>query len=54
MTAAPSEEQIRGLTFATTTEEQKRESRESWSAVDVIASCAVLGAIIAAYLYFTG
>jgi len=54
MTAAPSEEQIRGLTFATTTAEQRQESRDSWSAVDVIASLVVLGAIIAAYMYFTG
>jgi SSS family solute:Na+ symporter len=54
MTAAPSEEQIRGLTFATTTDEQRRESRASWNAIDVLASLAVMGAIIAAYLYFTG
>jgi SSS family solute:Na+ symporter len=54
MTAPPSEEQIRGLTFATTTEEQRRESRESWNAVDVIASVAVVVAIVVAYLYFTG
>ncbi|HYO25136.1 MAG TPA: sodium:solute symporter [Lacipirellulaceae bacterium] len=54
LTAAPNEKQIEGLTFATITPEQRRESRASWNAVDVIASCAVLAAIVAAYLYFTG
>lgn len=54
LTAAPSEEQIRGLTFATTTEEQKRESRATWSGLDVIATIALLGAIVAAYSYFRG
>ena len=54
MTAAPSEAQISGLTFATTTEEQKRESRESWSGLDVVASVALLAAIVAAYMYFRG
>ncbi len=54
MTEAPNEKQIEGLTFATITPEQKRESRASWSAIDVVASCVVLGAIVAAYLFFTG
>jgi SSS family solute:Na+ symporter len=54
LTEAPSDEQIRGLTYATTTEEQKRESRESWSTIDILASCVVLVAIVAAYLYFRG
>ncbi|WP_428308223.1 sodium:solute symporter [Lacipirellula sp.] len=53
-TAPPDERQIEGLTFATVTDEQKRESRASWSAVDVVSSVAVLAAIVAAYLYFTG
>jgi SSS family solute:Na+ symporter len=54
MTAAPNERQIQGLTYGTRTAEQKRESRASWSALDVIASAVVLAAIIAAYLYFRG
>jgi solute:Na+ symporter, SSS family len=54
MTAAPSETQIRGLTFATTTDEQKAESRSSWSGIDVAASITLLAAIVAAYLYFRG
>ncbi len=54
LTAAPSEERIRGLTFGTLTAEHRRESRSSWSAGDVIASGVVLAAIGAAYLYFRG
>jgi len=54
LTAPPSEAQIRGLTFATTTDEQKQESRDSWSTLDVVATVALLGAIVAAYSYFRG
>jgi SSS family solute:Na+ symporter len=53
-TAAPPGEQIRGLTFGTETAAQRAETRASWNGVDVIASLVVLGAILAAYLYFTG
>jgi len=53
-TAEPSEEQIRGLTFATTTPEQKAATRASWERWDVIASGIVIVLIIAAYLYFRG
>ncbi|MEX2092745.1 MAG: sodium:solute symporter [Pirellulales bacterium] len=53
-TAAPSEEKIRGLTFGTLTDEHRRESRESWGTADVLSSVAVLAAIIAAYVYFSG
>jgi SSS family solute:Na+ symporter len=51
---APSEEKIRGLTFATTTAEQRAESRASWSSGDVFASGFVLVLILLAYLYFRG
>jgi SSS family solute:Na+ symporter len=54
LTSPPNEQQITGLTFATVTAEQKRESRASWSAIDVIASFGVMAAIVAAYLYVTG
>ena len=54
MTAPPSATQISGLTFATTTDAQKQESRESWSALDVVATVALLAAIVAAYSYFRG
>ncbi|RME92304.1 MAG: Na+/glucose cotransporter [Verrucomicrobia bacterium] len=54
LTPAPAEERIRGLTFATTTPEQRAESRASWNAWDVLASLGVLALILAAYLYFRG
>jgi solute:Na+ symporter, SSS family len=54
MTPAPNEEQIKGLTFATATDEDKAHTRASWQARDVIASFAILAAIIGAYLYFRG
>lgn len=53
-TEAPSLERIRGLTYATVTEEQRLQSRRSWAWGDVIASALVLVGIAAAYLYFTG
>lgn len=54
LTAAPSPESIRGLTYGTVTEEQRLQSRRSWNWGDVLASGMVLVAIAAAYLYFTG
>lgn len=54
LTTPPSEEQIRGLTFATITEQQRRESRASWNIWDVLASLVVVAVIVGAYLYFTG
>ncbi len=53
-TKAPDYEQISGLTFGTLTDAQRTETRESWNAVDVLASGAVIVAILAAYLYFQG
>ncbi|HUT95680.1 MAG TPA: sodium:solute symporter [Thermoguttaceae bacterium] len=53
-TEPPAPEKIAGLTYATVTEEHRRESRKSWDRRDVIASCIVLVVILAAYLYFTG
>jgi SSS family solute:Na+ symporter len=53
-TAPPAEKQLVGLTYATITPEQRRESRQSWSAIDVVGSLVVIGAIIGAYLYFNG
>ena len=54
MTAAPSAEQIAGLTFATTSDADRSKSRGSWDARDVVMSAMVLVAILAAYLYFNG
>ncbi|UCH09110.1 MAG: sodium:solute symporter [Fidelibacterota bacterium] len=53
-TEAPSYEKISGLTYGTTSEEDRQTSRSSWSLRDVVASALVLILIIAAYLYFTG
>ena len=54
MTNEPSYEKINGLTYGTLTDEDRRQSRLSWNKWDVIASCGVLAAILAAYLYFRG
>jgi SSS family solute:Na+ symporter len=54
MTEAPAYEKISGLTYATMTEEDHRQSRASWSAKEVAASALVLAIILMAYLYFTG
>lgn len=53
-TAEPAYEKIDGLTYATTTREDRDASRASWSKGEVIASGVVLALILAAYLYFTG
>ena len=53
-TAPPSLERIRGLTFGTTSAEDRARSRSSWGWGEVAASAAVLAAILAAYLYFRG
>ncbi len=54
LTPAPAEERLVGLTFATVTPEQRRQSRSSWTRGDVIASAVVLLIILANYLYFRG
>jgi SSS family solute:Na+ symporter len=52
--APPSERQLAGLTYATVTDEHRRETRSSWNHVDVISSALVLLLIVAAYVYFSG
>ena len=47
-------EKISGLTFGTLSADDREKSRSSWNWLDVIASTAVLDAILAAYLYFNG
>ena len=54
MTAAPDYAKIQGLTFATTSEAEKEETRQSWSWGEVAASVFVLVAIVWGYLYFRG
>jgi SSS family solute:Na+ symporter len=53
-TKTPDYDKIVGLTYGTITAEQRRASRKSWNAVDVVSSGLVLAAILAAYLYFRG
>jgi SSS family solute:Na+ symporter len=53
-TAPPALEQIQGLTFATTSADEKALSRASWDKRDVITSGIVLLLILMAYLYFNG
>jgi SSS family solute:Na+ symporter len=54
LTAPPPVGQLTGLTYATVTEEHRRESRASWTRADVLSSAVVLLLILAAYLYFNG
>jgi len=53
-TPPPGEHQLIGLTYATVTSEQRRETRRSWTHWDVINSAVVLLLIAAAYIYFNG
>jgi len=54
LTQAPSYEKISGLTFGTTTVEDREKSWSSWSTVDVVFSVILLVIIVAVYMYFTG
>jgi len=54
LTEPPSERQLSGLTYATVSDEQRRQTRRSWTRWDVVASCTVLAMILIAYLYFNG
>lgn len=52
--AAPADIQIKNLTFATTTSEDRARTRASWGPLEVAASAFVLICIIGAYVYFRG
>ncbi|MDR3196917.1 MAG: sodium:solute symporter [Planctomycetaceae bacterium] len=54
LTPKPREEQLAGLTYATSTKEHHRLTRESWNWLDVVLTCGLLVIIIAIYIYFTG
>ncbi|MGH9836144.1 MAG: sodium:solute symporter family transporter, partial [Blastocatellia bacterium] len=54
LTEKPSEEKIKGLTYGTETEEDRKKSRSSWNRLDVICSGVVLLLILLAYIYFSG
>ncbi|MCA6439494.1 MAG: sodium:solute symporter [Sediminibacterium sp.] len=53
LTAKPSEEQIQGLTFATTVAADKASSRASWNKWDVIHTIVVLLVIVSILSYFS-
>ena len=53
LTPKPGEEQIRGLTFATTVAEDRAASRASWNKWDVILSLIVVAVIISIFIYFS-
>ena len=50
----PNQAQIKGLTFATATAEDKAKTRESWGMKEVVFSAIVMVCITFAYLYFRG
>jgi len=54
LTAPPSYEKISGLTYGTTTIEDREKSRSSWSKSDVIFSVILCVIIVAIYMYFRG
>ena len=54
LTREPDYQKMTGLTYGTVTEEDIQASRNSWSGADVLASVALMVAIVAAYLYFQG
>lgn len=53
-TPKPKEEQLRGLTYADTSEEQRKETRQSWTKTDVITTAGLVAIIIVVYVYFSG
>ncbi|MBU9937136.1 MAG: sodium:solute symporter [Ferruginibacter sp.] len=53
LTPKPSEEQIKGLTFATTVAEDKVASRASWNSLDVILSLIIVAIIVSVFIYFS-
>jgi SSS family solute:Na+ symporter len=54
LSEVPDYAKISGLTYGTRTADDKKISRASWRAIDVVLSVVVLALILAAYIYFTG
>jgi len=54
LTERPSYEKISGLTYGTTTTDDREKSRTSWTRADVIFSIILLAVIVVVYMYFTG
>jgi len=53
LTEKPSEEQLNGLTYATTVAEDRERSRASWTTSDVVHSVIIVLFIIAVFIYFS-
>jgi solute:Na+ symporter, SSS family len=53
-TAVPDYGRIKGLTFATASDEDRARTRASWEKKDVIFSAVILACILGAYIYFSG
>jgi SSS family solute:Na+ symporter len=49
----PGKEKLIGLTYASATDEDKRENRASWGWPDVLGTAVVLGGVLGMYLYFS-
>ena len=54
MTEEPDYAKISGLTYGTTTSEHQKETRDSWTGIDVFLSVLLMVLIVVAYMYFTG
>jgi SSS family solute:Na+ symporter len=54
MTAVPDYAKMKGLTFATTSDENRSHTLASWGWQEVVASCFIMACIIFAYVYFRG
>ncbi|MBW1790747.1 MAG: sodium/solute symporter, partial [Deltaproteobacteria bacterium] len=53
LTKKPDPAQISGLTFATATKKDKKETRASWNRWDIIGTTVVLSLVLGIYLYFS-
>jgi SSS family solute:Na+ symporter len=53
-TAVPDYGRMKGLTFATATEEDRARTSASWEKKDVFFSAFILACILSAYIYFSG
>jgi SSS family solute:Na+ symporter len=54
LTAVPDYSKLKGLTFATTSDENRSQTLASWGWQEVLASVIIMAFIIGAYVYFTG
>jgi SSS family solute:Na+ symporter len=54
MTPKPREERLVGLTYSTSTAEQRQITRSSWNWLDVVLTCGLLCIILSIYVYFSG